>query len=87
MSTLSVEVIGNESKNTWTFFIGIGVIKVHLKQTMTYKAANIKSYCTVGDGNNIHDDIITLVGNAKANYHIFKFYQIKSQRYDTVLMN
>ena len=44
MSVLSVEVIGIESqKKDMNIFMGVGIIKVHLKQNMTQKA-NIKSF-------------------------------------------
>ena len=45
MSILSVTVIGIESqkKKDRPFFMGVGVIKVHLKQNMAQKA-NIKSF-------------------------------------------
>ena len=44
MSILSVEVINTENKKKdMNIFMGVGVIKAHLKQNMTQKA-NIKSF-------------------------------------------
>ena len=48
MSILDVEVIGIESKKKdMNIFMGVGVIKVHLKQNTTQKA-NIKSFILCG---------------------------------------